>query len=292
MEQAEQGVALQEATEQTPQEELPEYRKIKHKVKVEGQDMELDYDDLIKGYQMSEASQKRFREASELDKQIKQQQAQLFQFFDGMKKDPYEGLKQLAEGIGLNFDEIAENRVAKKIEWDMMPEEKRRLLEMQKKLSEYENKDKSYQQEQESRRRLELENQATEEIDKVISDMMSQAGFKVNPRVLAAMATELYNDIANDRPLNADTVKHALVRGRKALTDDYGELLKALPIQQVIEVLPKETQKELRAYWTKQVTEGKPFSLPKPTGDKSHGASQRQAKRMGIDDYFKERFEK
>jgi len=266
---------VEQIVTESPTENIPEYRKIKHKVKIEGQERDVDYDDLVRGYQMETVSQKRFREARE-------QQQQALSLIDQFKKDPAEVMRQL----GLDPDEWSEKRVAKKLDYEFMTPEQRELFDLRNKMSEYENKDKSAREQEEQRRRQEIETQAAEEVDGLISSLMSQAGYKVSPRVLAAAAQELYNDIANDRTLSEETVKQALKRGRDAMASDYGEWLSALPIEEAIKILPQEFQKSLRQFWTKQVTEGKPFSMPKTTPVKSESGSRKQGVRSTVDDFF------
>ena len=100
----------------------------KFKVKVDGQEMEVDENELKRSYAHAKAAAKRMEEASEMRKsyQLQIQIAEGFEkWIDNVKTNP-EALFSLAEQLGLDVDDIAMKRAAERLKYEYMDESERR----------------------------------------------------------------------------------------------------------------------------------------------------------------------
>lgn len=102
----------------------PAKEKKKYKVKDGDDELEVDEDEVVRGYQRARAANRKFEEASQVKKQVES-------FVQALKANPWQALQQL----GIDPDEAAYSRVKTKIEREMMsPEE----IRAQKEREEYE----------------------------------------------------------------------------------------------------------------------------------------------------------
>ena len=102
----------------------------KYKFKVDGSEIEeeLSDTDVHVRLQKALAAEKRFKEASDQRKSIEQA-------LKTIKSDPAKALKDLA---GIDLDEWAEQRLAERYQEALMPEEQRKVMELERKLAQYE----------------------------------------------------------------------------------------------------------------------------------------------------------
>jgi hypothetical protein len=113
-------------TQAEQKEAAAERRRIK--VKVDGQEQELDEEEVVRDYQSNKAAQKRFAEAAALRKEAEQ----IIKNWNGMreqyKSNPELALEHL-KGLGVDVDAVARNRAIKKLEWDLMTPQERQAHE-------------------------------------------------------------------------------------------------------------------------------------------------------------------
>lgn len=255
----------------------------KYKVVVDGREVELTLEELRSGYQQSAASQKRFKEAAELEKRSTQRESQVSQLLDGLTKGQ---AFALLEQLGVDVDSLAEDRVAKKYELQMMSPEQRRLLEIEKELGDYKSKEQKQLEQQEDTRRADLRNQNATRIEKMLEAEWTRSGGIVDPKVWALGAEELHSDIQNGKEISQGTVASALKRGQERATKMYGHFLTALPFEEALKLLPDDFQKKWKQEQTKKATSGKPFSLTPTTA--SGAGNKGEKKPVGTDEFLKQ----
>ena len=252
--------------------EQPTFKGTKHRVKIDGSEAEVDYDELIKAYQTGKASTKRFTEAAQKEKQVAQ-------FLSAIKEDPFTALQQL--GVE-NVDEIAERRIADRIRWEMMPEDERERLELKKKLQQYEQKEQSYKkQQEEAQYQLEMA-QALKEVDEEIGAELKKSGTKPSPKVVARLAEIMLASLENGERMPASK---AYARSQDMLRGEVVDYITSLPLEKAIEILPAEWVQQLRKHFVSQVTDGKPFSTRTPTGTGPSKSTKQPIK--STDEFFK-----
>jgi len=117
----------------------------KYRLKVDGQDMDVDLDELKKGYTRASAAQKRFDEAAKMRKEAEAIKKEFEEYKLSLKSKPIEMLKK----EGINTREEAEKFLANELKMEMMSPEERRAIEAEKKLKQYEDQEKEFKTKQE-----------------------------------------------------------------------------------------------------------------------------------------------
>jgi len=125
----------------------------KHKTKVDGQDLEVDYDELVRGYGHSKAANARMQEAAKLRKEAEAREKELGDYIRSWKEQPDRAFS-LLEQLGVDIDSIAMDRVMKKTQYELMTEAERKAFDNEEKLRRFEAKEAK---EAEAKKALELE---------------------------------------------------------------------------------------------------------------------------------------
>lgn len=119
----------------------------RHKVKVNGEEKEVDLDELIRGYQLREASDAKFRTAAEKEKAAESRAGEVNRILTAMKDNPDEFVEG-AMRLGVDPVKLAESILTKRVnaemeaeeEAQMSPEQKERKA-LEKRIAEYEAKE-------------------------------------------------------------------------------------------------------------------------------------------------------
>ena len=248
----------------------------KFKVKVDGQEMEVDENELKRSYAHAKAAAKRMEEASEMRKSY-QRQIQIAEGFekwiDNVKTNP-EALFSLAEQLGLDVDDIAMKRAAERLKYEYMDENQRRAYDNERELSRY----KQLEQRQAEQQRQQAEQayiaKARETVESEFVDFFTEAGVKPTPTMLARIAELKLGAAAAGRSLSmADAYKRVSAEQQKARLDLIANLS-----DEDIKSLPKESLQKLRQQDMRQYNAGK-----RPTAQASTPQSKTP---MSTDDFF------
>jgi hypothetical protein len=248
----------------------------KFKVKVDGQEMEVDENELKRSYAHAKAAAKRMEEASEMRKSY-QRQIQIAEGFekwiDNVKTNP-EALFSLAEQLGLDVDDIAMKRAAERLKYEYMDESERRAHDNERELSRY----KQLEQQQQERQRQEAEQQylakARESVESEFVDFFTEQGVKPTPTMLARIAELKLGAAAAGRSLSmADAYKRVSAEHQKARLDLIANLS-----DDDIKSLPKESLQKLRQQDMRQYNAGK-----RPT---TQASTPQRKTPMSTDDFF------
>lgn len=113
----------------TVESKSPDFRQSKHKVKINGKEAEVGYEELIASYQTRKASQAAFDEAAQSRKQI-------LEVFKQLKENPKDGLRKLlsSPALGLDARKVATELLAEELEIESMPQSERELRQARKEL--------------------------------------------------------------------------------------------------------------------------------------------------------------
>jgi hypothetical protein len=257
---------------QTPEQKaLPKF-----KVKVDGEELEVDENELKRSYAHAKAAAKRMEEAAEMRKSY-QRQIQIAEGFekwiDNVKSNP-EALFSLAEQLGLDVDDIAMKRAAERLKYEYMDENQRRAYDNERELSRY----KQLEQQQQEKQRQEAEQQylakTRESVESEFVQFFTEQGIKPTPEILERIALLKYNAAVQGKRISvADAYKHA-----KASSDQARLRMLANLSEDDFKNLPDDAHKKLRQTDMRQFNAGK-----RPTAQAS--APQNQ-KPMSTDDFF------
>ena len=218
------------------------FKGTRHRVKIDGQEREVDYDTLIRDYQTSQAAQRRFQEASKESARAKELEKRL----------ENGDIKWLTEKLGKDrARELFEDHLIGELEYEALSPAEKRSMEL-------ENENKSLKSEKE-REKAELErrrydhtvSKAHDELDVEISEALSAEGMKPTPRLVMRILDEIEANLATkDRRIPAGQAKDKAIQ---SIYQDIAEYLPQLPIEKALALFPKEFLDRVRNYEVEQV---------------------------------------
>lgn len=267
----------------------PDFRSVKHKVKIEDQEAEIDYDELVKGYQNQKASTKRYQESASMMKQAKAVEA----LIDQARSGDLSWLDGIVPGEQLT--QWAESKLLKHIEYEQLSEPEKRALRAEEALAKREEEDKKRKESDEKNQLTQLEMKASQEIDLEIAEAIKSMGHdvKVTPRLIKRVAEQIEASIeaSDDAPIMP--AKVASERAYKGLKLDFQEFVSLASPEEVLALLPPKLRAAIRKQDVDDVTKQLPFGARKSQkaddpiefeGDEE--APQKKFKRMSTEDYF------
>lgn len=242
-------------------------RQVKHKVKVDGKEQEVDYDELVKRYEHVQAANKRMEKASQYEKLFRQ-----------MQQDPWSVLEQL----GMDPDQVAEERLKKKIAREMMSEEERRLHDAEERLKQIEKERDEYKNRYSEYERRQAREVVRARIDTEITEAIEQSGIKPTPRLIAKVAELMLakGQSSGQRVSASDVLKLA----NEHLTNDAKQYVTSLEPEDLMKLLPKKTLDAIRQNQVRQVVENSPIG--KRHTPQSVETPQRKRRTGSTDDWF------
>lgn len=186
----------------------------KYKVKVDEQEMEVDEDELLRGYQLRKASDKRFQEGMQARKQAET-------FINMLKTDPKKILTN--PNLGLDFKKIAEEFLLEQMQEEMLDPKEKEIRNYKQKLSKYE----------------EMEKKAIEEQKKALFDKQTQeARTKIEGDVVKALES-------SGLPKTEYTVKRMIHYMLSALEDGY-----KLSASDVVDLVQRDYIQDTKALYS------------------------------------------
>lgn len=249
----------------------PAQKPERHRVKIDGQEIEVDHSELIAGYQKSKASDKRFQEAAKQAKEAQQILKAIetgdFNFIESKlgKEKAYE---------------IYEQRLIERMQYEQLSPAEKRALAL-----EQENKSLKQRQEEAERSRKEAEHQehlkkASEDLDAEVHQALKGLGAKPTPRLAVRVVDEMIARLETGK--EAVPASEASKRALAGIHQDIAEYLPTLPVEQLVKLLPKTTMDALRQYEVNRVIGEKSQRRVSPRRDNA----PKQQKPVGVDEWF------
>lgn len=246
------------------------------KVPVDGQELEVDLDELKRGYSHSRAANKRMQEAAAIRKaeETRKQRA--------MSGD----LEWLSGELGVPEEQImkwAEKKLLTQIEYEQLPEAERARMKAE---SEKERLQKQLD-EMTAKQRREAEamimERAYAEVDDEIGKALESFKGKKTPRLIRRVAEAMYANLEkNQAPLPS---AKALELATRSLNEDVQEYLNVASPQDILKLFSKEQLAEIRKSFVEEAKAQAPFARQSaPQRDSDRPSSSR--KKMSTDQYF------
>lgn len=262
---------VQKNTPENPQESPKKL----FKVKVDGQDFEVPEDELLKDYQLKQASQKRFQEAAAKEREA---QAVMQAIENGdvkflEKKLGKEKTKEIFESYLIADLEEAELR-------EKNPGEYRaRQLEAENKaLKQAQEAEKKALEEQ---KRQETLQKIHQELDQEVHDALSGLGKKPTPRLAVRVVDEMIARLeAKSQKISAKDASHIAIKG---IHEDIKEYLPGLEVSDLLQVIPPEVIDRIRRHEVERVTGELGKRRVKPSTEQT----PKKDRPSSIDDFFK-----
>lgn len=215
--------------------ETPEQQAVrKFKVTIDGVDSEVDEAELLKGYQRARAANQRFEEAAKIRRQADQ-------LIAALQQDPISLLTN--PKLGINFDEIAEKHLLRKLENEMLTPEQRQAREMQEKLSQYEQQEAKRQEELQAQQFEAAKHQARADYERRFVEVLDKANIPKTAETVSRMARYLQESLRRGYEPDlydvADMVREDMLAEQRAL-------LAAVPDDRLDSVLGEESLEKVR----------------------------------------------
>lgn len=264
--------SIEKNDESTEVEETKE--PVKRKVKVDGQELEVTEEDLIRDYQLKETSYKRMQEASKLSKELQP----YVPIIEALKKGDLKVLKDL--GVPRDaLRDFSEKELLAYIEEQEMDPNERRARDLERERDEYK---KRLEQEEKTRKEIEIEKlnaKAAEEIESEIVEALQEVNLplKGNYRLVRRMAEQMFAALeSGNEKITAKQARDAVLDHMKIDFEEY--MLRGFKKDpdKFLESLPKELLDGIRKHGLKNV------ASQIPMGKSSKAASKKQ------DDPFQE----
>jgi hypothetical protein len=283
------------ATAAARKEPAPSFKGTKHRVKVDGTEAEVEYDELVRDYQLRKVSDKRLKEAAELAKRVKAE----FDQVESFRKDPWAALKQ----AGQDPYALAEQLLLQKMEWEGLSEAERRAQLAELKAQSLEERIGAEEKRAKEARSAQAEAQALREIDDEIGDALKSSGKKPTPRMIARITETLIahherqleglrQQFGDEIPEEAYSrvqrlpASEAVKRVHREYLGDVAEFLSGMSAAELKQALPREILDALRQAEVDAVLSQDPVGSRKARTEPAPRSSQRASKRMSTDDYF------
>lgn len=260
-------------------------QKAKVKAKIYDKEEEVSVEDLVKHYQKERAADLKFQKAAEIERKAKESEKKLADYQKKLKENFWE----VAQESGYDPDEIAEQRLLKKLEFEMMNEDQKRSYKLQKELDEEKARTKFYA-EQEAKQKEELAKAETEklklsqiqEIDTTLTEVLKEKGLKPNPAILENVAQYMLAHLTSEKGNKDITAKEALEYVLAQSEKDFLSRIEATKVEDLLTKLPKTYVDAIRKYFVDQVTSGtvKPQKVTPTT------QAAKKPTKISTDDFF------
>lgn len=232
----------------TPQEGAPEAaaakapeqpaEQRKFKIKVNGVEREVTEEQAIRYAQMGYGAQEKFQEAATLRKQVEQA-------LEAMKTDPFGVLSQL----GVDVDSIAEERLAKRMQRDLLTPEQRELEELREwRKQNQETEQQTRQQAEEQKKQAVFREQmqrAAKQYDTDISQALAAANLPRIPEAVRDVAAKLLAAREHGVDMDVNTAVEMVREADHARLQAY---VGKLAGKQLLDFLGEHVVKELRKH--------------------------------------------
>lgn len=215
--------------------DIPEWKKIKHRVKVNGKEAEVDYDELIKRYQQEAAADEKFKSAAQLREEAAARAKEAEEF----EKDPWGHYKKK----GKDPYQIAEDLLLQKIKWEQMSQEQKELAEERAKRLELEKRLEDMTAAERAQLQQQADAKAAQEIDDEISAAIQEQGLKPTPAVIAQIAANMLVHLEGNKKVPA---KDVVRRTHESIQSAAKELITGMSVEELQAFLPKEALDGLR----------------------------------------------
>lgn len=208
----------------------------KYKVKIDGQEAEVDETELINNYQTRKASDKSFREGQAAKKQAEQ--------FAGLLKSDFLKVLESPE-LGLTEDQIIdqlENYMYKKYQMREMPEEQRKLVRDSEELQRLrkEQADQSKQADEEKAQKL--QQHYAEQYSKQFVAALETSGLPKTERTIRAMVGHMTTALQNGLDVTPQEIAHLV---REDYEQDHKSLYQAADPATLIKLLGEDKVKQI-----------------------------------------------
>lgn len=213
-------------------------------IKVNGKVEKVTVREALKRAQLASASHEKMQQAARIAKQAQQMQ----QLLELAENNPAEFFKMR----GKNFDQLAEEALAKRFELAQMDPTQRELMEAKQKLQEMQTERERAQKEYKSHQERIVTQQVQQKLDQEIGEAFSQSSLPKEPFYVAQIAAEMLRAEKSGQPL---TAREAADRVKSRWAMSNRTILEGMDAKAILDFLGPKVQKMLSDYELKRVTD-------------------------------------
>lgn len=213
----------------------------KHKLKVDGQEVEVDDEELKRGYTHQRAANKKLQEGLKAKKQAEE--------FISMMKDKGK-LFEVIQKLGHNPRSLAEEYLAAQLEEEMLDPREKELREYKKKVQSYEEMTKQQKEAEEKKVRDEL----TAKFSKQYSEQIIQALEKTKLPAVKENVAKMAGYIKRAADMRFEmTVEEAAKLVKEDLEHINRSVVSEMDAETLVKYLGEETLQKIRTYDTSRL---------------------------------------
>jgi len=258
------------AQQAAPQPQAPS----KFKIPVDGQEVEVDLDELKRGYSHARAANKRMQEAAAIRKAE-----------EARKQRALKGDLDWLEELGAPEEQIlkwAEQKLLKKIEFESMPEAERNYVLEKQKREQLEQQLQELTAKERQQMEAAIQQKAFADVDEEIAKALESFKGKKTPRLVRRVAEAMLANLeSNQAPLPS---QRALQIAQKSLNEDVQEYLNIAPMSELVKMFSKEQLNQLRQVFVDEAKAYVPAS--RQTSQNTQNVQRRPSDKMTTDDFF------
>ncbi len=261
------------APKQDAQAPAPDFKQTKHKVKFGGQEAEVDYDELVRGYQNGRESTRRYQEASQLAQQAKQIESAL----------ESGDVNFLVQKLGPDkARKVFEDYLIEQMTYEQLPPAEKARRAAEKKAADLEAKLAERDKDSEKQAYDVQAQKAYEDLDRDIGDALKAAGKSSTPK----LALKLLDHYEAHLKGNGEAIPmdKALAYSLRSLKQENAALLSEMDPAEAFEYFPQEFIDKLMKHQVSQVMGDKSRQPRRPAQVK-----EADQKPTTMTDWFKEK---
>jgi len=216
----------------------------KHRVKVEGQERELTLDELKRDYQLREASNKRFQEASQKEKRAQP-------IIDALEKKEFRKLLQHVPEA--EFKAFMEDYLLEKYDYDALPEHEKRRIAAEERTAALEAEIERRDEDKNKAGYQRALADAATSIDVEIAEAIQKLGKKATPQLVGRMVDDMIAAYeTSDGKVRLPAAKAAEL-AQKRLDRDVDAYLSEMAPDEIVSRLPPQMLDAIRKHFLGQV---------------------------------------
>lgn len=234
-----------ESGSETKSEETKEEPPKKHKVKINGKEVEMTEAELIRRASLSSGAEEKFQEAAQMRQQVQQ--------VIEMLKNPKQFF-EIAQKLGHDVTGMSEEHLSEQVRREMMSPEECELEDLRnwkaeqeriaQEQAEAEQRTAAEQQEYEARQ------QAAQFYDQKITEILSQADLPKTPYTVKKVAARLKAALAKGYEMPVETAVDLV---RQEFSDDIQSMYGSLEGEALVNALGADLVKKIRAHDLQQL---------------------------------------
>jgi len=248
--------------------EQPEIQteKRKLKAKVNGQEIEVSEEEILRDYQKYKAADANLKEAATLKKQLEG-------FVSYLKENPKEGLKQL----GIDPRKFSEDTLMAFLEDEMMDPKDKELKTTKARVEELERKEKAEADREKEAEMAQLEKHYADDYSNKIIAALEAEKIPRTAFTVRRMASYMSEGLKRGVDLSPSDVSKQV---KKDYSEDYSTIFMGMTPEEIVSVFGDDLIKKIRKYDTSRVQQ-RPTSSHVPDND----FKRKDVKKMGIEEW-------